>query len=57
MAASNENFDAPLDDYDQKLKLGVGGPGGDMKNRQNEKAKLAARYLNGIAIAIALAGP
>jgi hypothetical protein len=27
LAASNENFDAPLDDYDQKLKLGVGVSG------------------------------
>lgn len=27
-----------------------------MKNQQNEKAKLTASYLNGIAIAVALAG-
>jgi hypothetical protein len=27
LAASNENFDAPLDDYDQKLQLGVGVSG------------------------------
>jgi predicted membrane channel-forming protein YqfA (hemolysin III family) len=27
-----------------------------MKNQKNEKAKLTANYLNGIAIAVALAG-
>ena len=41
----------------KNCSLEQGFRGEDMKNQQNEKAKLTASYLNGIAIAVALAGP